>query len=1135
MKIKLLLIFLVFLVLNKSYSQVNVTVNIVSLGTTIGDCDGLFLGDSDGFWQYECQDVPDYDGQGFPFTYPTVYTQYHAIDNQNGPYTQAYSEEIFNSSYACLECMPMSLQFGWKACENDGVDLPVGYICDAGTGNITTSVNITDTYTDSNGNGVYDTGEPMVIDANGNGVYDAPGTVTTINATLTGVSGGGCSGNFTINVQIKITGTPVPPVADDICDAISLPIGTTVTKAWCQDQTFETGEPNVPTGGQIDMPNGTAWYYFTAPASGSVQIDTDIPGTSIGTRFVVYHASNGFSCGSIAYCDTSKWSFLSELNGGWADFSVNLPPDLYEADLEMDCGNLLAGFGGLVPGQIYYLQVSADDADVCGSISIRVNNDGGSGAPQYDVPCGAQALVPGTTPISLAAGSSPTTTLDIGCAEDYEIETDLVHAYPYDDAILNNDPTASVWASFVAPSNGMVSVEADCDALASSEFFLIYSPDLCLAPAIPSEYNCVELNFDPSNSAGGDAFFGANSALSVISCLEPGYTYYIMADPSTVSFCGGIDIYTYSPLGGAQPPGNDVLCIAMNNPAYTIPVGAPGSAGTTINGTNTNACHEDLAGEPVLGGAGATVWYNFVAPPSGVVNMNIIPGTINNLGYAIYPSNPSSATGCYGGLDGATGSTYTTTPTTDVTIEALYSSNTNSPVDVDFCCLIPGQEYLIQIDGNSPTSQGTFSLALTEVDPEPGNALVDNVSNFICFDDYVFITSDGEVVPDCMTHGIVIHGEGPTPTANDILTGTVYAVTPISASAASFVNDGMSTTIPFNTIVHASAIVDGNAAAGFDFSTLCPSMQVSTGAPFVFLQPIVITPGAVSLCDASFSVTGGLPAYDPIYGYTYSVTTASGDLVTNGTGLAQSTPINFTGLGPGNYTITVSDTTTRSGGRCDYSIVITIGPDCVCFMDLSTAPTALQVAANSDCITGCIQACGTWYLEANPCPFGSSLQSFPDATTTTGGTPMTTAPTYNQSTTETYHVRCVCDGDATYISPVTSVTSAPVACPVVTAPVGITITNSDCTSGTLANGSFNGFTGACPAGTTLTFYNDALGTDGATILAPTYNQAGPAQTIYCACVDAAGCKSPVTSVGPTVPAICPPGCNSTIGTFPNGN
>lgn len=102
---------------------------------------------------------------------------------------------------------------------------------------------------------------------------------------------------------------------------------------------------------------------------------------------------------------------------------------------------------------------------------------------------------------------------------------------------------------------------------------------------------------------------------------------------------------------------------------------------------------------------------------------------------------------------------------------------------------------------------------------------------------------------------------------------------------------------------------------------------------------------------------------------------------------------------------------------------------CIPCPTLSSAPTALSITANSQCVAPCTLTGGIWALSPAPCPANSELQSFPTAVATTGGTDMTVAPTYDQDgPAQTFHVRCVCQSDASVVSPVQTISNTPGVC-----------------------------------------------------------------------------------------------------------
>lgn len=897
--------------MNKSFSQVIVNVTVDQAGTTIGDCDGFLGGDSDPIWLADAQDVPDIDGNGLPLTF----SGYYETTANGVPFGPITSFNIFDVAYGCDEaCFPTGVEIEWKGCENDGVSSTVGYICDGGTGNLLNSISL-----------------PTPLP------YPAVNSFSN-TFTFTGTGGGGCAGDYQIGVTVTVTGSFAQPAEDDIENAVPIIVGGgSVTRAWCGNQSFQAGEPygTSPGSAPIDISNGTVWYKFIAPASGSIFITTDLGNTDIGTRFVMYHAANGNYAG-LNLCKT-QFEYLSYTNyantGGFLGTGS-------QADLEMDCGNLLAGSDGLIPGEVYYIQMSTDDPNVCGTIELEITDDAGSGRPIYDVPCGASLVVPNTTAVSDAAGSPSTIYLDKGCTHDDEIDNNEAHAYTYDETLVNNNADASVWVKFVAPASGSVSIELNCNL--SGEYFTLYRPDQCISPAIPSEYNCVDLSFDAAD--GDDGGIGS-TAIRTFTCLEPGYTYYVMGDPDNINLCGGLDFWIYDPV--APHPANDVLCQATASSSYNVPVAAAGDIPTIVNGDNSNGCREDLAGEPPLGAAGSTVWYYFTAPASGVVDFTIQANTINNVSYAIYPANTSGTNGCYGGTDGATGSTYTASTISDVPITSISSGSTTGTSAETICCLQPGAQYLIQIDGTTASSIGTFGISLQEQVVTVANSTITNTSNYICYGDFIQITSGASTMPSCMIDGIIVHDQGLAPTSADIVSGTIYEVSTTGAHSLVLINDGVTSSIPSNTLVYGSVMVDGDGGAGVNYADLCPSMQVGPAQGFVFLTPILFSGLNVTECDVTLSLDGGLPQYDATYGYDWEVSgpDASTTVVASGTNLGYGTPLNFVAPAPGAYVITVSDTTLRSGGRCDYSVMITVDNTCyVC------APNAGNIIASESTI-----------------------------------------------------------------------------------------------------------------------------------------------------------------------------------------
>ncbi len=204
-----------------------------------------------------------------------------------------------------------------------------------------------------------------------------------------------------------------------------------------------------------------------------------------------------------------------------------------------------------------------------------------------------------------------------------------------------------------------------------------------------------------------------------------------------------------------------------------------------------------------------------------------------------------------------------------------------------------------------------------------------------------------------------------------------------------------------------------------------------------------------------------------------------------------------------------------------------------------TTPSAPSITAtNSTCQPGCTVGGGSFNIVTS-CGSGTVLTYYSDAS---GSNPTTTAPVYNQTTAMTIYYACV-NTTTGCRSAIQTLTTNPGSCTTPSTP-SITATNSTCQPGcTVGGGSFNIVT-SCGAGTVLTYYSDASGSNPTTT-APVYNQT-TAMTIYYACVNTTtGCRSaiqtlttnPGSCTTPSTPSItatnstCQPGCTVGGGSF----
>ncbi len=879
------------------FGQATVTVTVTGGSTTLNaDCD--LFGDSDNLWAISVQDGPDVDGNGFPLSF-----QYEQLNgtSQSAPNVPA---QIFSEMYNA--CIPNMLLFEWKGCEDDG---GLGF-----------------TNCDSDGQGTNGTQNEMIP--------LAPGTTTFNGFGTNGPGGTSCAeADYSITVSVTVDGAPsLPTVPDNICDAPLLTADCSVTEwAWCGDQTYEADELVLDPPGQIYDPGvlnmsvgGTAWFAFTMPA-GAISITTDPNGnTQIGTEFVIYHAVDGYGCDGFVACNPqpySKYAYLNAQDGAFADLGGPLSTSS-QADLELDCNDLLAGANGLIPGEVYYIAVSSDDANELGQLDIAICSEDTeltSNRPTYDIPCGAidATANAASTTISDNATTTEDFSIDRGCAFDDEIIVDDPHVYDLTGVDPNGDiAESSVWISFVAPASGQVSIEANMSL--QGEQMALFEYDPAFAPGTDATLSCANLTAIAFSDGGA---LGNDIAEIDASCLEPGYTYYVVFDEPTVA-AGNMNVWIYDQSvaypGGHPPcvdaarcdqlgtgivgPGNDNMCLALADASYEVPVNAIGSCGAlSLDGDNSNACIEKFAGEPINGG-GMTTWHYFTVPNSGSVEINLTANTALN--YNVYNTFDGTTAGCYGGLASRI---YESTTGSCELNPCVNGCSTCGPTTK--CCLTPGEVLAIQVDAAGAAAAGPYTLEINEIEVtageisyvDPDGETVTNATTDPAAEGPA-IFCNGEVLtpsssatecpptsycvaetscdyPGCMTIGYAIHNSPTAPT--DISAITIYE-SDAPGGTAGYINDG-STSIPTCSVVYLSPLVDGNNADN-TWGDICPSAVMGEPAPVVFLTEMTATPVAPVAgadCSITFDISGGMPCFD---GSDYLFTVAGTDISGTSTG-----------------------------------------------------------------------------------------------------------------------------------------------------------------------------------------------------------------------------------------------------------
>jgi gliding motility-associated-like protein len=913
------------------FSQAIIQVTVTSVEVLNNeDCDGWLAGESDFVWEYTATDNTIGYTNNNPALFGVFNFNYTNINNNNGPYNSNVNSLFFDRQYVCPTDVPTAINLAWEAYEND----------DAGPYDI---IGLTDGET-----GIQNVSMPV------------PAATGILNYSFTANgSGGGCNQTYSIHLTVeRIDFTPgVIILPDNICDALNVNMNTTYDIALCSNNSLEANEPR---GGDVSNTNSSSWFKFNAPASGEVEITTDLGGTEIGTYFQLYHAADGDGCTTGIQPITlaqikDKFDYLSHVEYSDGIDLLGLDP---EAQLSFDaCDPIpLFSYTKLIAGETYYVQLTTDNNGESGLVQVRVNDLGGSPASPDDIPCLSSNLIIGTNDISSGAGDTPSTTIDFGCAFDGgndAAETGTAHtnndptnyhAYDYNHPSFNN-PTMneSVWLNFTAPNSGRIVFEADYQSIFYGENNALFGFDKRFAPGIPADFSCANLEYLAEDEGGVNGIFGGDeSAIISTRCIEPGYNYYGMIDPSdNLTPLSTQEIYgwLHDPVSSDpsfNSPGNDILCIALQDTLYEVPVILEGTNPTfqAVSGSNVLACKEYLAGEPDAAvnqadRADQTVWHYFTAPASGAVEISIRAYVgLDSVRYNIYEL--LNGTDCYGGLQPATftqdGTQNTAVITPVITGSAGYEGYQESA-----CCMQPGTLYAIQIDGSYPGDEGQYIIEyIQEVESDAGDPEVtlangdlievtDLDTAFICYGDTftpgIMLNGIGESTasfPSCLDSGFVIHDIPvlPNPVANS---GFETSIVELIQGFGSFINDtdgsGTLGNPLYNSVYYLSTAADIPLGWG---QFVCNTSTAEDGLPVVYLQelnPAYSYDNAT--CTVTFIANGGLnDFYGTSYGFT--ITGPSGSVVETG----QINPgSGYTFLSPtaGIYTVDITD------GACSAS------------------------------------------------------------------------------------------------------------------------------------------------------------------------------------------------------------------------
>ena len=485
-------------------------------------------------------------------------------------------------------------------------------------------------------------------------------------------------GYFEITIT-EVAATETPPANDNICSATATTPFSGPVSLSNQTNRCALTEPAVPTPTAFGK-DRTVWYSFTTPNgvgpyAVDVSVTSQLPwpfGDAVDPQLALYYDAGGNSCSGT----------LTELDSDWDVF----PPFL--ESFEFHC---------LLPNTTYWLMMDGSVVNYQGNFSIDLTSITPNPIAANDDICSVVSAATGdlgtlgTTAGSTLGSHAPGNEWNNFCS-------DTESGEPVGDAFIDGIQQ-TVWFKFVIPDvPGTEAIDVTIDANNDPNNvgdqidlqIAVYTTtnDLCSGGTfteMASDYDVIPWSED----------------LTV--CLPDNETYWIQID-------GGVNRQGYFTLvvsndGPAPTPSNDKFCNAQ---LLTV--------GTTRTNEN-NLCASVESYEP---GAGVdiqqSVWYKFVAPTSGRVNIDI-----NNASPLLFIPEwklYDYDAGCVAGGIDASGSF------------AELQSGIWPLESQDYECLFPGRTYYIQVDGVkaplAPT-EGTFDIVVTDLHPnytttiEPAN------------------------------------------------------------------------------------------------------------------------------------------------------------------------------------------------------------------------------------------------------------------------------------------------------------------------------------------------------------------------------------------------------------------------------
>jgi hypothetical protein len=495
-------------------------------------------------------------------------------------------------------------------------------------------------------------------------------------------------GAFILTVSDDGSGNPGPG-NDLICNAtgISIPVNSSIlTNGTNRCSWEEVNEPNTSNnqGGSGDDVTSdgydeTVWYSFIPPSDGTVTLNN----LSVGYNYVLYERS---STSAISGCPDPVWSQLNQIASGTASVA-----------------SLTESWGCLDDSKRYYLQIDGNDGpgiDV-GNFSFTLSHVGNT-IIGNDMICGAA-----NWGVVTASGAS-SLNQNNQCATE-ECGEPSVSGNCNDVTAIGYDKT--LWYRFTTNANkGTYTITVANNGSPSD----VIAPSLTVYRQNSAVCSASTPNFSNLTLVKQNLNIGASTGSQSLSLncweAEPNKTYYVQVDGSDLNETG--NNFNVSISYVATPVPNDDICNAI-----AITVGGAAVAGdNTCAGTQPNEPNisPSATQDPTVSGYDETLWYSFIAPPSGSARvtfggLGVLGAGLNiDLNVLQAPSgNPAIGCGAANQFAGLSNNSSTTIP------------RNNLATTHDLTCLIPGRKYYLQVDGSdvSVIDRGTFTVAVSDLDP----------------------------------------------------------------------------------------------------------------------------------------------------------------------------------------------------------------------------------------------------------------------------------------------------------------------------------------------------------------------------------------------------------------------------------